>query len=146
MHPPGTKSQAAAFLLSYFLGIFGIDRFYLGQPLLGVLKLLTLGGFGVWYLIDLLLIGMGVARDGDGQTLQVSESPYGPSDKPQSVAFILSYFLGVFAIDRFYLGYVGLGLLKLFTLGGLGIWAVIDTFMIGCGAMRDREGRTLGIG
>ena len=39
-------------ILSWLLGYFGADRFYQGQILLGVLKLITLGGVGVWWLID----------------------------------------------------------------------------------------------
>jgi len=50
------KSWGIAILLSLFLGIFGIDRFYLGYTVLGVIKLITLGGVGVWALIDLILI------------------------------------------------------------------------------------------
>jgi DNA polymerase III gamma/tau subunit len=45
-----------AFILCLFLGVFGIHRFYLGYPLIGVLQILTLGGFGIWILIDLIRI------------------------------------------------------------------------------------------
>ena len=42
-------------LLSFYLGIFGADRFYRGQPVLGMAKLLTFGGFGFWYMADLVI-------------------------------------------------------------------------------------------
>jgi len=47
------KNPMTAFLLAFFLGGFGADRFYLGQPGLGVLKLITCGGVCIWALIDL---------------------------------------------------------------------------------------------
>jgi TM2 domain-containing membrane protein YozV len=58
-----------AVLLSLFLGGLGVDRFYLGYKLKGVLKLLTLGGFGIWYLADLFRITWGGinAKDNDFQ-------------------------------------------------------------------------------
>lgn len=43
-----------AFLLSIFVGYLGIDRFYIGDPLKGLLKLFTAGGFGIWWIIDIL--------------------------------------------------------------------------------------------
>jgi TM2 domain-containing membrane protein YozV len=64
-----TRSQSTAFLLSCFGGYLGLDRFYLGQTGLGILKLLTSGGCGVWWLIDLILVGMGKMRDAEGNSL-----------------------------------------------------------------------------
>lgn len=58
------KNMAIASILSFFFGGLGIDRFYLGNIGLGVCKLLTLGGLGVWSLVDFLYIVLGYAKDG----------------------------------------------------------------------------------
>lgn len=65
------------------------------------------------------------------------------SSKHATVALLLSIFFGIFGVDRFYLGYVGTGILKLVTLGGLGVWWIIDIARIALRAMRDRQGRQL---
>lgn len=53
-----SKSWIAAFLFSILLGWLGVDRFYMGYIFTGILKLITFGGLGIWWLIDLILIGV----------------------------------------------------------------------------------------
>jgi|GEM_PF-1273075 len=65
----GGKSKMVALLLSFFLGYLGVDRFYLGYTGLGILKLLTVGGCGIWALIDFIMIALGKMTDADGNEL-----------------------------------------------------------------------------
>lgn len=50
------KQWVVALILSILVGSLGVDRFYMGYVGTGILKLLTMGGFGIWWLIDLILI------------------------------------------------------------------------------------------
>lgn len=65
----GQKGKLVAALLALVLGFLGADRFYLGYTKLGVLRIVTLGGLGVWVLIDLFRILTGRMRDVNGQEL-----------------------------------------------------------------------------
>jgi TM2 domain-containing membrane protein YozV len=57
------KNWIAALLLSVLVGSFGVDRFYLGKVGTGILKLVTFGGFGVWWLIDIIMIATRTIKD-----------------------------------------------------------------------------------
>lgn len=65
------------------------------------------------------------------------------SEKRILPAFLLCFFLGIFGVHRFYVGKIGTGILQLVTLGGLGIWALIDFIMIIVGAFTDKEGNKI---
>jgi hypothetical protein len=64
------RSWLAALLFSIFLGCLGVDRFYLGYVGLGILKLITFGAFGIWWLIDLILIAANRIPDRNGFPLR----------------------------------------------------------------------------
>lgn len=67
--PAPGKDWLITLLLAIFVGSFGVDRFYTGHTLLGVLKLLTCGGLGIWWLIDVIMIAIGSYKDKDGNPL-----------------------------------------------------------------------------
>ena len=57
-------------LLCFFLGMFGVHRFYVGKIGTGVLQLVTLGDLGIWALIDLIMIIVGNFRDKEGRLIK----------------------------------------------------------------------------
>jgi hypothetical protein len=65
------------------------------------------------------------------------------SDKEWLVTLLLSFFLGYLGVHRFYTGHIGIGVAQLLTLGGCGIWALIDFILILTGSYKDAEGRQL---
>lgn len=57
------------FLLTFFVGVLGVHRFYTGKIGTGFLMLITLGGFGIWFLVDLILVVTGQFTNKEGQKI-----------------------------------------------------------------------------
>jgi len=77
---PSDKSRGVALALALVLGVFGGHRFYVGKTGTGLLMAATLGGAGLWWLYDLILIASGSFRDVDGR--RVSEWDPEFADEP----------------------------------------------------------------
>lgn len=65
------------------------------------------------------------------------------SPRSRLAAALLAFFLGALGIHRFYVGKIGTGVLMIFTLGGLGLWVLIDFIVILVGSFKDKEERVL---
>ena len=65
------KNWIVTLVLAIFVGTLGIDRFYSGSILLGILKLVTFGGLGLWWLIDLIMLVTGSYKDGNGLPIAI---------------------------------------------------------------------------
>jgi len=73
----------------------------------------------------------------EGAWFQARDVPGLFSPKEYMVALLLSIFLGTLGVDRFYVGHVGLGIAKLLTCGGIGIWAIIDLVLFAMRKVND---------
>jgi TM2 domain-containing membrane protein YozV len=63
------KSKMVTMMLCVFLGYLGAHRFYVGKIGSGIAQLLTFGGLGIWWAIDLLMIALGKMTDSEGRAL-----------------------------------------------------------------------------
>lgn len=68
--PRSDKDYLVTVLLCFFLGTFGVHRFYVGKVGTGLLMLVTLGGFGIWTLIDFIIVVLGNFTDSDGRKIK----------------------------------------------------------------------------
>jgi TM2 domain-containing membrane protein YozV len=66
------KGFVPMILLCFFLGGLGVHRFYAGKVGTGLLMLVTFGGFGIWTIVDFIMIVTGNFKDGDGVPIKSS--------------------------------------------------------------------------
>jgi TM2 domain-containing membrane protein YozV/predicted Ser/Thr protein kinase len=143
------KTILPAFLLAFFFGIFGAHRFYVGKIGTGILQLFTFGGFGIWTIIDWILILCKSFTDKNGVRITrwfYPEEPLIPEQKSEKIilpAFLLALFFGFFGAHRFYAGKIVSGIFQLITMGGCGIWAMADFILIACQAFTDSKGKRM---
>src|SRR5512135_2863348 len=83
MGPASDKSRGIAFILAPVLGVFGAHGFYVGKIASGILMVLTLGGMGIWYLYDVVLVASGQFRDAEGLRLTRWDPELGGEDLVQ---------------------------------------------------------------
>jgi TM2 domain-containing membrane protein YozV len=86
------KSRGVALALAAILGPFGAHRFYVGKTGTGLLMLCTLGGAGLWYLYDLIVVAGGSFRDSRGNLVSIwdPEQPTPPEALPAEIMEELS--------------------------------------------------------
>jgi TM2 domain-containing membrane protein YozV len=65
------KQGLVVLLLAFFLGGLGVHSFYVGKTGVGVAQLLTLGGFGIWVLIDIIMLVTGTYKDSEGKVVKL---------------------------------------------------------------------------
>ena len=92
------RSRGVALGLAVVGGVFGLHRFYVGRTQSGIWMCLTLGGMGIWYLYDVVVVAAGDFRDGDGQRVarwDVSEAIAGPAASERRVSDLEDRMVGL---------------------------------------------------
>jgi hypothetical protein len=80
--PSSPRSRGVALALAALLGPFGAHRFYVGKVKSGALMCATLGGLGIWYLYDLILVSAGSFRDVEGRLVSRWDPEYALAATP----------------------------------------------------------------
>jgi hypothetical protein len=96
--PLSERSRGVALGLAVVGGWFGLHRFYAGRTQSGIWMCLTLGGLGIWYLYDVVVVAAGDFRDGDGRRVarwEVSDAVAGPRASDGRVSDLEDRMLGL---------------------------------------------------
>jgi len=96
--PVSERSRGLALGLALVGGMFGLHRFYTGRTQSGIWMCLTLGGMGIWYLYDVVVVAAGDFHDGDGRRVvrwDVSDAAIGPSASEGRVSDLEDRMLGL---------------------------------------------------
>jgi TM2 domain-containing membrane protein YozV len=72
MDDSSEKGFVPTILLCFFLGAFGVHRFYVGKIWTGLLQLITLGGLGIWTMVDFIMVVCGKFTDGEGHLIRAA--------------------------------------------------------------------------
>jgi hypothetical protein len=91
-------SRAVALALAVVGGVFGLHRFYAGRTQSGIWMCLTLGGMGLWYLYDVVVVAAGDFRDSEGRRVsrwEVSDARVGPGPSDARVTDLEDRLLGL---------------------------------------------------
>jgi hypothetical protein len=83
---PSDRSRGVATALAAILGPFGAHRFYVGKTGSGALMAVTLGGLGVWWLYDLIVVAAGDFRDAEGRRVSRRDPEFATSQGTQALA------------------------------------------------------------
>ena len=119
--------ESHVFLLITVLGgHFGLDKAYRGNYLLGILKMLTFGGLGLWWLVDVYIAAGDAGKSWISGNLRWNGRVI---TKAHITLWIAVTPLGFMGIDRAYRGDTLMGVFKMLTLGGLGLWWLADAYI-----------------
>ena len=83
---PSERSRGIATALAAILGPFGAHRFYVGKPRSGALMAVTIGGLGIWWLYDLIVVAAGDFRDAEGRRVSRWDPEVASSQSTEALA------------------------------------------------------------
>ncbi|MEY3182190.1 MAG: hypothetical protein RLZ35_175 [Pseudomonadota bacterium] len=92
---PSEKSAVVTLLLCIFFGSFGIHRFYVGKWFTGILMLITFGGFGIWYLVDIALLVSNRFTDAHCRVIELAKKPINFKTIITVIAVFIAIFYGI---------------------------------------------------
>ena len=132
-------SFTKTYFLCAFFGVMGVHRFATGKVGSGVGMLLTGGGLGIWWFVDMLMIILLKFKDKEGRLVAMAPQEE-MSEKNLSTILLIWHLVPIPGMHRFLTGRAGSGVAFLLTGGGLLVWMIIDWIKLVKGQFTDKEG------